>query len=333
MKTYLVTGGAGFIGANFILYMLDKYRDISIVNADALTYASDLKNLQSVENDERYIFEKCDISDKKAVRALFEKYDFDYVVNFAAESHVDRSIDSADVFIKTNVVGTFNLLDSAKNAWEKDGGKYKDGVRFLQISTDEVYGSAENGSLFTESSPIVPSSPYSASKASADMLVLSYSQTHNFPVNITRCSNNYGAFQFPEKLIPLMFVSAAENKPLPVYGDGLQIRDWIYVIDHCRAIDTVLHNAPSGEVYNVGGHCEVANIDVVKMIIDYVKQNVNSDAGYHLIKHVEERKGHDRRYAIDNSKICSQLDWKPITDFKEGLKNTLDWYSQKLKSN
>lgn len=332
MKTYLVTGGAGFIGANFIIYMLEKYRDIRIINADALTYAANLSYLDWVANDERYFFEKCDITDRNAVEALFEKYDIDYVVNFAAESHVDRSIENANVFVKTNVGGTFNLLDSAKINWQTGDDEYKKGVKFLQISTDEVYGSIENDGFFTEQSPIAPSSPYSASKASADLLVLSYAHTYKLPVNITRCSNNYGAFQFPEKLIPLMFVNAVKGKSLPVYGDGKQVRDWIYVRDHCSAIDAVLHSSPVGEVYNVGAHCEMANIDIVKMIIDFVRENINPKIDYSLIEHVEDRKGHDRRYAIDNTKIRSQLGWKPQTSFEIGLKKTLEWYAEKIKT-
>lgn len=326
MKTMLVTGGAGFIGSNFILYMLRNYDDITIVNIDSLTYAGNLKNLDAVKDDERHIFKHVDVCDKDAVHALFEQYDIDYVINFAAESHVDRSISDPEVFIRTNVLGTATLLNAARAAWEQEDGSYKPGVKFVQVSTDEVYGSLGPDGFFVETTPLDPHSPYSASKASADLIVKSYFDTFKMPVNITRCSNNYGPFQFPEKLIPLMINNTLNHKDLPVYGDGLQVRDWLYVDDHCKAIDMVARRGVPGEVYNIGGHNERTNIVIVKTIIDYVHKNADDTVDESLIKHVEDRKGHDRRYGIDPQKIKDDLGWEPETPFEEGIVKTIDWY-------
>lgn len=326
MKTYLVTGGAGFIGSNFILYMLRKYSDIVIVNVDKLTYAGNLENLKSVEADPRYHFVQADICDKEAVSKVFEEYEIDYVVNFAAESHVDRSIADPDIFVKTNVLGTVNLLNLAKQAWQIGDDTYKPGVKYLQVSTDEVYGSLGAEGYFTETTPLDPHSPYSSSKASADLFVKAYGDTYKFPINITRCSNNYGPFQFPEKLIPLIMHNTLNHKNLPVYGDGMQIRDWLYVDDHCKAIDMVLRDGVLGEVYNVGGHNERTNIFIVKTIIQYIQEHVDSTVGEDLITHVTDRKGHDRRYGIDPHKIKDALGWYPETPFEVGIKKTLQWY-------
>ncbi len=325
MKTYLVTGGAGFIGSNFILYMLDRYSDIRIINLDALTYAGNLENLKSVEKDPRHIFVQMNICDREGVRGLFEKYDIDYVVNFAAESHVDRSIANPEIFVETNVLGTVNMLNCAKQAWLKDGA-WAQGKKYLQISTDEVYGSLGETGYFTEQTPLCPHSPYSASKASADMFVMAYHDTYGMPVNITRCSNNYGPFQFPEKLIPLMINNARNKKSLPVYGDGMNIRDWLYVEDHCKAIDMVLCGGKPGEVYNVGGHNERPNIFIVKTIIAQLHDKVDAGIDESLITHVADRLGHDRRYGIDPEKIRRDLGWYPETMFEDGIVKTIDWY-------
>ncbi len=326
MKTYMVTGGAGFIGSNFILYMLKKYKDIRIVNVDALTYAGNLENLKSIEGDERHIFVQADICDKQAIGDLFEKYDFDYVVNFAAESHVDRSIKNPDIFAKTNILGTLNLLNHAKAAWSTGDDQYKPGVKYLQVSTDEVYGSLGAEGYFTETTPLDPHSPYSASKTSADLFVKAYADTYKMPVNITRCSNNYGPFQFPEKLIPLIINKTLQHKTLPVYGDGMNVRDWLYVEDHCKAIAMVINGGRLGEAYNIGGHNERPNIFIVKTIIQYVKDNVDATVGEDLIKYVEDRKGHDRRYGIDPTKIKEELGWYPETTFEVGIVKTIQWY-------
>lgn len=325
MKKYLVTGGAGFIGSNFVIYMLKKHDDIQIVNLDKLTYAGNLENLKSVENDPRHIFVQGDICDKEAVTALFEKYDFDYVINFAAESHVDRSIAEPEIFAKTNVLGTVNLLNCAKAAWEKDG-VWKEGAKYLQVSTDEVYGSLGETGYFMETTPLDPHSPYSSSKAAADLFVKAYGDTYKMPINITRCSNNYGPYQFPEKLIPLMINNAKTGKHLPVYGDGMQVRDWLYVEDHCKAIDMVCTSGKLGEVYNVGGHNERPNIFIVKKIIEILHDKVSSEINESLIKHVEDRKGHDRRYGIDPEKIKRDLGWYPETPFEKGIVLTINWY-------
>ena len=326
MKTYLVTGGAGFIGSNFVIYMLNKYQDVKIVNLDKLTYAGNLENLKSVENNPNYTFVQADICDKEAVEALFEKYSFDYVINFAAESHVDRSIADPEIFVKTNVLGTVNLLNTAKKAWQIGDDQYKEGCKFLQVSTDEVYGSLGATGYFMETTPLDPHSPYSSSKASADLFVKAYADTYKFPVNITRCSNNYGPYHFPEKLIPLMINNTLQHKDLPIYGDGMQIRDWLYVEDHCKAIDMVARDGVVGQVYNVGGHNERPNITIVKTILSYIKEHVDPEVGEHMMKHVEDRKGHDRRYGIDPEKIKNDLGWYPETSFEVGIQKTIQWY-------
>lgn len=320
----LVTGGAGFIGSNFIKYML-KHHDYRIVNLDLLTYAGNLENLENIEGDARYKHIKGDICNRELVESIFRRFDIDMVVNFAAESHVDRSIEDPEVFLRTNIMGTQALLDIAKDFWKIDlfdkyCKEYKNGVKFVQVSTDEVYGSLGETGLFKETTCLNPNSPYSASKASADMIVRAYSETYGLPVNITRCSNNYGPYQFPEKLIPLMINNAINDKPLPVYGDGKQVRDWLYVEDHCSAIDSVLHKGKPGEVYNIGGNNEKQNLDIVKLILN----ELGKDEA--LITHVKDRLGHDRRYAIDNTKISTELGWEPKYTFDEGIKLTIKWY-------
>lgn len=338
MKTYLVTGGAGFIGANFVKYMLKKYQDcIQLIVLDKLTYAGNLKTL---ENELPQIeFVKGDIGDSQLVNDIFSAYDIDYVVNFAAESHVDRSIENPQLFLQTNILGTQNLLDAAKRSWQVDEEVYKDGVKFLQVSTDEVYGSLGETGYFTEKTPLDPRSPYSASKASADMIVQAYMETYQFPANITRCSNNYGPYHFPEKLIPLVIKNILDGNKLPVYGDGKNVRDWLYVEDHCKAIDVVVRNGRLGEVYNVGGHNEKQNIEIVKLIIETIvtlmkehpayKEFLKVDLAYindDLIEFVKDRKGHDRRYAIDPTKIKDELGWYPETKFEDGIVQTIKWY-------
>ncbi|MCY9528595.1 dTDP-glucose 4,6-dehydratase [Paenibacillus sp. cl6col] len=306
----LVTGGAGFIGSNFVIYMLKKYPDYQIVNVDVLTYAGNLENLKDIHSNLNYRFVKADITDAQSMECIF-KEGVDVVVNFAAESHVDRSILEPDIFIKTNVLGTQVLLDASK----------KHGVsKFVQVSTDEVYGSLGETGLFAETTPLAPNSPYSASKAGGDLLVRAYHETYGLAVNITRCSNNYGPYQFPEKLIPLMIVNALNSKKLPVYGDGLNIRDWLYVEDHCSAIDLVIHEGRSGEVYNIGGSNEHSNIHIVRTILERLGK---SDS---LIQFVEDRLGHDRRYGIDASKIMSELGWRPKHTFGTGINETIEWY-------
>jgi len=326
MKTYLVTGGAGFIGSNFILYMLRKYEDIKIINVDKLTYASNLSNLKEVEKDENYIFIQADICDKAAISTIFHQYDIDYVVNFAAETHVDRSIADPEIFVKTNVLGTVNLLNVARENWLIDEDVYKEGKKYLQVSTDEVYGSLGEIGYFTETTPLDPHSPYSSSKASADLIVKAYYDTYKMPVNITRCSNNYGPYQFPEKLIPLVINNCLNHKEIPVYGDGLNIRDWLFVEDHCKAIDMVIKDGRLGEVYNIGGHNEKTNIFIVKTIIDYINRNIDQNVTEDLIKFVKDRKGHDRRYGIDPTKIKNELGWEPETPFEAGIVKTIEWY-------
>lgn len=325
MKIYLVTGGAGFIGSNFIHYMFKKYSDIKIVNLDKLTYAGNLENLKDAEKNCNYSFIQGDICDREILEDLFAKHDIDYIVNFAAESHVDRSITDPGIFVKTNVMGTFSLLNAAKRAWQNEKG-FKDGKKYLQVSTDEVYGSLGESGYFMETTPIDPHSPYSASKASADLFVKAYFDTYNMPVNITRCSNNYGAYQFPEKLIPLIINNCLNKKPLPLYGDGLNIRDWLYVEDHCKAIDMVINNGKLGQVYNIGGHNERTNVHIIKTIINFIHDNVDSSVDESLIKYVEDRKGHDRRYGIDPSKIDKELGWYPETKFEDGIIKTIKWY-------
>jgi dTDP-glucose 4,6-dehydratase len=309
MEKILVTGGAGFIGSNFVRYMLDKYRDYEIVNLDALTYCGNLENLSGIEDNPNYTFVKGDIADKELVYEITA--DIDYIINFAAESHVDRSIEDPQIFIKSNILGTQVLLDAAKEYNIK---------KYLQVSTDEVYGSLGKTGYFREDTPLAPNSPYSASKAGADLMVRAYNKTFDLPVNITRCSNNYGPYQFPEKLIPLMISNALENEPLPVYGDGMNIRDWLHVYDHCTAIDLVLHNGKVGEVYNIGGNNEKANIEIVKLILENLKKSES------LIKYVKDRPGHDRRYAIDSTKIQEELGWKPKYTFETGITETITWY-------
>lgn len=306
----LVTGGAGFIGSNFVLYMLQQHPDYKIINVDSLTYAGNLENLKSIENHPNYTFSKTDITDAKAIDDLFQQ-GIDVVVNFAAESHVDRSILDPEVFVKTNVLGTQVLLDVAK--------KY--GVtKYVQVSTDEVYGTLGETGLFTEETPLTPNSPYSASKAGGDLLVRAYHETFGLPVNITRCSNNYGPYQFPEKLIPLIISRALNDQALPIYGDGLNIRDWLYVEDHCNAIDLVIHKGRIGEVYNIGGNNERTNLHIVKTILAELNKPES------LITYVQDRPGHDRRYGIDPTKITQELGWKPKHNFETGIKETIQWY-------
>ncbi|APC41937.1 dTDP-glucose 4,6-dehydratase [Clostridium estertheticum] len=324
MKTYLVTGGAGFIGANFIHYMLNKYSDIKIINLDKLTYAGNLENLKDVETNSNYTFVCGDICDKELAEKLFFDNDIDYVVNFAAESHVDRSIKEPEIFVKTNVLGTVNILNVAKNSWEISGG-FKEGKKFMQVSTDEVYGSLGDTGFFLETTPLDPHSPYSSSKTGADLMVKAYFDTYKMPVNTTRCSNNYGPYQFPEKLIPLLINNCLNHKNLPVYGDGMNIRDWLYVEDHCKAIDMVINGGRLGEVYNIGGHNERANIQIVKTIISYLNENVDKEITEKLISYVEDRLGHDKRYGIDPTKIKEELGWYPETTFEVGIKKTIQW--------
>ncbi|MDU1095411.1 MAG: dTDP-glucose 4,6-dehydratase [Clostridioides difficile] len=326
MKTYLVTGGAGFIGSNYVLYMLNKYNDVKIVNLDALTYAGNLENLKDVENNTNHVFVQGDICDRELVSKLFKEHNFDYVVNFAAESHVDRSIREPEVFAKTNVMGTVNLLNCAKDAWYTEENGWRDRVKYLQVSTDEVYGSLGDEGFFMETNPLDPHSPYSSSKAGADLMVKAYGDTFKMPINITRCSNNYGPYQFPEKLIPLLINNCLNLKDLPIYGDGLNIRDWLYVEDHCKAIDMVVRNGRLGEVYNVGGHNERTNLQIVKKVISYLHDNVNEEITENLMKYVEDRKGHDRRYGIAPDKIKEELGWYPETTFEVGIEKTIKWY-------
>ncbi|TKH46148.1 dTDP-glucose 4,6-dehydratase [Paenibacillus terrae] len=306
----LVTGGAGFIGSNFVLYMLKQHPDYEIVNIDALTYAGNLENLKSIETHPKHTFVKADITDAQAIDQLMQQ-GIDVVVNFAAESHVDRSILEPEVFVKTNVLGTQVLLDAAK--------KYNV-TKFVQVSTDEVYGSLGETGLFTEETPLQPNSPYSASKAGGDLLVRAYHETFGLPVNITRCSNNYGPYQFPEKLIPLMISRALSDQQLPVYGDGLNIRDWLYVEDHCSAIDLVIHQGKLGEVYNIGGNNERTNVHIVKTVLEELGKPES------LISYVQDRPGHDRRYGIDPTKTMNELGWKPKHSFETGIKETIRWY-------
>ena len=325
MKTVLVTGGAGFIGSNFLKIMVNKYPNYHFLNVDALTYAGNLENISDLLSLANYSFHKVDIRDRSMIEKLFTENSIDVVVNFAAESHVDRSIEEPEIFLTTNIIGTQNLLDIAKKSWkinpnDKYCKLYKDGVKFIQVSTDEVYGALGETGKFVETMPLMPNSPYSASKASADMIVRAYHETFGLPVNITRCSNNYGPYQFPEKLIPLMIINCLNDKDLPVYGDGMQIRDWLHVSDHCTAIDTILHKGKIGEVYNIGGNNEKANIEIVKLIIERLGKSES------LINYVKDRPGHDRRYAIDNSKITQNLGWTPSYSFEEGIQETIDWY-------
>lgn len=335
MKTYLVTGGAGFIGSNYIHYMFDKYGDsIRIINVDKLTYAGNLENLQDIESRDNYTFVKADICDKEAIAQIFAENDIDRVVHFAAESHVDRSIKNPEVFVQTNVLGTAVMLNSAKAAWENEDGSFKEDKRFLHVSTDEVYGSLPDDpdAYFYETTPIDPHSPYSSSKASSDLLVKAYVDTYHFPAVITNCSNNYGPYQFPEKLIPLIINNALSGKQLPVYGDGKNVRDWLYVMDHAKGIDMATEQGRIGERYNIGGHNEKQNIEIIEIIIETLQEllpesdprraNVSKD----LITYVTDRKGHDRRYAIAPDKIKAEIGWYPETMFKDGIRLTIKWY-------
>ena len=313
-KTIVVTGGAGFIGSNFVYYMLNKYPTYRIICVDCLTYAGNLSTLKTALENPNFRFSKTNICDYAAIKKLFEEEKPDIVINFAAESHVDRSIKNPDIFVKTNISGTQTLMDVCREL---------NIPRFHQVSTDEVYGDLpldRPDLFFTEKTPIHASSPYSASKAGADLLVLAYCRTFNFPATISRCSNNYGPYHFPEKLIPLMIIKALNDENLPVYGDGKNVRDWLYVEDHCKAIDLIIHQGKLGEVYNVGGHNEMANIEIVKLILQKLEKPES------LITFVEDRKGHDRRYAIDPTKIKTELGWTPETKFADGIEKTIDWY-------
>lgn len=309
MTTVLVTGGAGFIGSCFVRHELKKHPDYKIINLDALTYCGNLENLKDVENNPNYTFVHGNICDRNLVRDLVKEADL--VVNFAAESHVDNSIKHPEIFVETNVQGTLNLLQASKELGVE---------RYLQVSTDEVYGTLGKTGYFYETTPLAPNSPYSASKASADMLVRAYRETYGLPTLNTRCSNNYGPYQYPEKLIPFFISQLLKGEKVPVYGDGLNVRDWLYVYDHCEAIDVVLHKGKVGEVYNIGGHNEKTNMEITRLILDAMRKDESS------IKYVEDRLGHDRRYAISNDKITSKLGWKPSLTFEEGIKITIDWY-------
>ena len=353
MKTYLITGGAGFIGANFVKYMLSNYPDAHLIVLDLLTYAGNLGTIRDEINNEHCTFIKGDIGDRHLLESVFSQYPVNYVINFAAESHVDRSIENPQLFLMTNILGTQNLLDMARKSWVtgKDDTGYpiwKEGVRFHQVSTDEVYGSLGAEGYFTEATPLDPRSPYSASKASADLIVNAYAETYKMPVSITRCSNNYGPYHFPEKLIPLVINNILEGKKLPVYGDGKNVRDWLYVEDHCKAIDAVIHRGKAGEIYNVGGHNEWQNIEIVRIIIRTIRQLMTDNPAYRkalkkkeigadgqlsvewindeLITFVKDRLGHDQRYAIDPTKITAELGWQPETDFESGIAKTVRWY-------
>ena len=353
MKTYLVTGAAGFIGANYIKYLLSHYDDVKIVVLDLLTYAGNLGTIAKDIDNDRCYFHRGDIGDRALVDSLFAEYKFDVVVNFAAESHVDRSIENPQLFLETNILGTQNLLDAARRAWVtgKDAQGYpvwREGVRYHQVSTDEVYGSLGDEGLFTEDTPLCPHSPYSASKTSADLFVMAYHDTYHMPVTITRCSNNYGPYHFPEKLIPLIIKNILEGKKLPVYGDGSNVRDWLYVEDHCKAIEMVVRGGRPGQVYNVGGHNEKKNIDIVRLTISTINRLMAENPEYRkvlkvqeigadglpcidwindeLITYVKDRLGHDQRYAIDPTKIKNELGWYPETTFEVGIVKTIEWY-------
>lgn len=309
----LITGGCGFIGSNFVRYMIERYPTYTFINLDALTYAGNAMNLEDINERGNYQFVEGNICDSKLVDSLIQNWKVDVIVNMAAESHVDRSISEPSIFVQSNVLGTQVLLEAAR--------RYNIG-KFVQVSTDEVYGSLGKEGLFTEETPLSPNSPYSASKASGDLIVRSYGETFGLDINITRCSNNYGSFQYPEKLIPLMVTNAFEGKPLPIYGNGLNVRDWLHVEDHCRAIDAVIHKGQSGEVYNIGGNNEWTNLNLVKKVVEII------GAPEELITFVTDRAGHDQRYAIDHTKITKELDWKPTYTFEEGLKETISWYDK-----
>jgi dTDP-glucose 4,6-dehydratase len=325
MKTILLTGGAGFIGSHLVRRFVNRYPQYHIVNLDALTYAGNLENLADIEDKANYTFVKGDICNRELIESLFEKYRFDAVLHCAAESHVDRSIADPLAFIETNVVGTANLLQAAKKYWS---GNY-DGKLFYHISTDEVYGSLEmGGGFFTETTPYDPRSPYSASKASSDHLVRAFHHTYGLPVVVSNCSNNYGPNQFPEKLIPLFINNIRHNRPLPVYGEGVNVRDWLFVEDHCSAIDAIFHRGRHGETYNIGGHNEWRNIDLIRLLIKLMDEKLGRSAGAseHLITYVKDRAGHDLRYAINATKLKNELGWVPSLQFEEGLSKTIDWY-------
>lgn len=351
--TYFITGGAGFIGSNFVKHMLSAYPQDNFIVFDALTYAGNLGTLSNELKDSRVKFIKGNICNREDVETIFKENQIDYVVNFAAESHVDRSIENPQLFLHVNILGTQNLLDVAKKAWttgtdENGYPKWREGVKFLQVSTDEVYGSLDESGYFTETTPLDPRSPYSASKTGGDLIVKAYSETYKMPINITRCSNNYGPYHFPEKLIPLIIRNILAGKSLPVYGDGSNVRDWLYVEDHCKAIDLVLHNGRLGEVYNIGGHNEKKNIDIVKLVISTIHDIMDKEPQYRetlkkkekdsdgtinidwinndLITFVRDRQGHDQRYAIDPNKISKELGWLPQTMFEEGIVKTIYWY-------
>lgn len=351
--TYFITGGAGFIGSNFVKHMLSAYPQDNFIVFDALTYAGNLGTLSNELKDSRVKFIKGNICSREDVVAVFNENQIDYVINFAAESHVDRSIENPQLFLHVNILGTQNLLDVAKKAWttgtdENGYPKWREGVKFLQVSTDEVYGSLDESGYFTETTPLDPRSPYSASKTGGDLIVKAYSETYKMPINITRCSNNYGPYHFPEKLIPLIIRNILAGKSLPVYGDGSNVRDWLYVEDHCKAIDLVLHKGRLGEVYNIGGHNEKKNIDIVKLVISTIHDIMDKEPQYRetlkkkekdldgtinidwinndLITFVRDRQGHDQRYAIDPTKISKELGWLPQTMFDEGIVKTIYWY-------
>jgi len=311
MKNILVTGGAGFIGSNFINYVLGGHKDYRIINLDKLTYAGNLENLVQCEDNPDFYFVKGDICNSDLVRYIFEKFDIKYVINFAAESHVDRSILGSEIFYRTNVIGTNVLLEISRQFGVE---------KFLQVSTDEVYGSLGTDGLFTENTPVSPNSPYSSSKAAADMMALAFYHTYGMPVVVTRCSNNYGPYQFPEKLIPIMILNSLGGRKLPVYGDGMNVRDWIFVDDHNRAIDMVFDKGRPGEVYNIGASNEMPNIEIVKLILNYLNKPDS------LIEYVKDRPGHDRRYAIDSARIRNELGWEPLFTFEDAIEKTIDWY-------
>lgn len=336
MKQVLITGGAGFIGSNFIPFFMEKNPGLSVINLDKLTYAGDLKNIEGIEKQKRYRFIKGDICDRELVDDLFKNYDIKGVIHFAAESHVDNSIANPDAFIATNVVGTFNLLDAARSHWMDSPYSHKTGYencRFHHISTDEVFGSLGETGLFTESTPYAPNSPYSASKASSDFIVRSYHHTYGMSIVTTNCSNNYGPRQHDEKLIPTIIRKALSEESIPIYGDGKNIRDWLYVLDHCKGIDLVYHNGIAGETYNIGGRNERNNLYIANKICEILDRLLPRTKGRYseLITYVKDRAGHDFRYAIDASKIEKELEWKADEDFESGIEKTIEWYLQKYK--